>query len=87
MWFYDKNVNFVASYFSRSGVRHRYVLGAFLFCLAMCPVYARLEGLLGPGKALYAYSDDVYLLADHVCMATTLVAAPAIYKKVGLRVG
>ena len=41
LWVYDKNGNFVESYFSRSCVRQGCVLGAFLSCLAMYQVYAR----------------------------------------------
>ena len=62
-------------------------MGAFFFCLAMYPFYARLGALLGPDGALYAYPDDVYLLSDLASMATTLTTVPAIYKKVGLRSG
>ena len=87
LWFYDEHGNFVQSYYSKTGVRHGCVLGAFLFCLAMAPVYARIGSLLGPDGALYAYLDDVYLLADHVHMAIALIAAPSIYKRVGLRIG
>ncbi len=51
------------------------------------PSYSRLGALLGPEGALYAYSDDVYLLADPINMAVALSTASAIYKKVGLRIG
>jgi hypothetical protein len=85
--FYDEHGNFVQSYYSKTGVRQGYVLGAFLFCLAMAPVYARIGSLFGPDGALHAYSDDGYLLADPVHMAIALDAAPSIYKKVGLRIG
>ena len=53
----------------------------------MQPVYTRLGALLGPDGAIYAYSDDVYLVADPTSMAVALSAAPAIYKKTGLRIG
>ncbi len=36
---------------------------------------------------MYAYSDDVYLVSDPDNMFATLVAAPSIYRKVGLRIG
>jgi hypothetical protein len=53
--------------------------------------YARLGVLLGPDGALYAYSDDIYLLSDQArmsaTMATVLTASPTIYRKVGLRFG
>jgi hypothetical protein len=53
----------------------------------MRPVYARLVALLGPGGALYAYSDDIYLLPDPTNMSIALAVAPPLYKKVGLRIG
>jgi len=76
LWHYDENGNFMESYFSRSGVRLGCVFGAFLFCLAMYHVYARLQALLGPDGALYAYFDDVYLISDPIIMAWALAAAP-----------
>jgi len=85
LWYYDEKGNFMEPHFSRSGVRQGCVLGAFLFCLAMYTVYARLQALLGLDDALYAYSDDVYLLSDSIGMAKALAAAPTIDKKVGLR--
>jgi len=87
LWCYDENGNFVDLYYNRNGVRHGCAMGAFFFCLAICPVYARLQALLGPEGALYAYSDDVYSLYDVVGMTRALATAPAIYKKVGLRIG
>jgi hypothetical protein len=50
-------------------------------------VYARFGALLGPDGALYAYSDDAYLVFDLVNMSIALATAPAIYMKVGLRIG
>jgi hypothetical protein len=85
--YYDEHGNYIASYFSKNGVRQGFVLGAFLFCLAMQLVYTRLGALLGLDGAIYAYSDDVYLVADPTSMAVALSAAPAIYKKTGLRIG
>ncbi len=85
LFYYYENGNYIANYSSKNGVRQGCVLGAFLCCLSMQPVYSRLGALLGPEGALYAYSDDVYLLAEQVNMAVALSAVPAIYKKVGLR--
>jgi hypothetical protein len=73
-------------HYNRSGVRQGCVLGAFLSCMAMCPVYASLQALLGLDEALYAYSDDVYLISDLASMAKAL-ATPKIYGKVCLRIG
>ena len=75
------------SHYNRFGARQGWVLGAFLFCIAMYPVYVKLGALLGPDGAVYAYSDDVYLVIDPVHMATALAAAPSIYRKIGLRIG
>ena len=62
-------------------------MGAFFFCLVMSPVYAKLSALICPDGALYAYSDDVYLVSDPVNMSISLAVVPAIYKRVGLRIG
>jgi uncharacterized membrane protein len=51
--YYHEKGNSVESHYSRCGVRQGCVLGAFLFCLAMRPVYARLATLLGHVDALY----------------------------------
>jgi hypothetical protein len=87
LWYYDENGNYMVSHYNRCGARQGCVLGAFLFCLAMRPVYARLATLLGLDGELYAFSDDVYLLSDPNNMSMALAAAPALYKKVGLRIG
>ncbi len=50
-------------------------------------VYERLSALLVLDGALYAYSDDVYIVYDSANMSIVLAAALAIYKKVGLRIG
>ena len=50
----------------------------------MQPIYLRLGALLGSDGAFYAYSDDVYLVADPASMTVSLLADLAIYKKVGL---
>jgi hypothetical protein len=49
LWLCDENGNFVEYYYSRSGVRRGCVLGAFLFCLTMYPVYVMLRGSSWPG--------------------------------------
>jgi hypothetical protein len=41
-WYYDENGNFVDSHYGRSGVCKGCVIGAFMFCMAMYPVYAKL---------------------------------------------
>ncbi len=46
-----------------------------------------LKKHLGPEGLLIAFSDDVYLHGPPVRVAAAIVAAPALYKKVGLRVG
>ena len=87
LWFCDEHGNYVESHFSRSGVRKGCVLGAFLLCLAMNHVYDRVGALMGPDGVIYAYSDEVNLLSDPARMRTTLATTPAIYMKVGLRIG
>jgi len=84
--YYDENGNCVESHYSRCGVYHGCVLGAFLFCLAMRPVYTRLASLLGTDGALYAYSDDVYSVFDPDNMSMSLAAAIVLYKKFGLQI-
>jgi hypothetical protein len=49
-------------------------------------VYIRLGELLGQSGALYAYSDDVYMVYDPTNKSKALSAAPRIYKKVGIRI-
>jgi len=70
--------NYVESHYNKCDVRQGCVLGAFVVCLVLRPVYSRLDGLLGPDGALYAYSDDVYLVSDPVNMPNALEIAPAI---------
>jgi hypothetical protein len=53
----------------------------------MRPIYERLGALLGLDGALYAYSDNIYLVADPGNMSAALAAAPSFYRKVGLRIG
>ena len=43
--------------------------------------------MLVPDVALYAYSDDIYLISDQVSMARALAAAPQIHGEVGLKIG
>ena len=85
--YYNEIENYVDSYYIKCGVRQGCVLGAFFFCFVMCPAYVRLSALLGPNGALYAYSDDVYLVSDPVNIFIALAIELAIYKRVGLRIG
>jgi len=87
LFYYDEHGNYIANHYNKNGVRQGCVLGAFLFCFDMRPVYTRLGALLGPEGDLYAYSDDVYLVDDLASMAVALLASPTIYKRVGLRIG
>ena len=66
------------------GVRQECVLGLFLFCLTMEPVYARLRQAVGEDGVMYTYSDDSYILAPKESMAVVLEEAPVIFDKVGL---
>ena len=87
LWFYGDDGNLYDTFHSRRGVRQGCVLGTFLFCLAMKPVYDRLRALLGPAGLLLAYSDDIYCAADPVLAAVALSEAPPLYGKIGLRIG
>jgi len=53
----------------------------------MAPIYKRLKDGLGPKEMLIAFSDEVYLHSSPVNVATSISAALALYKKVGLRIG
>ena len=87
LWYYDENGKFVVGVRNRRGFRQGCVLGMFLFCVTMQPIYARLQEAVGEEGALYTYCDDSYLLAPAEQMATTLREAPGIFAKVGLRIG
>jgi hypothetical protein len=87
LWFYDEHGNFVMETRNKRGVRQGCVLGMFLFCLAMVPVYDRLKNIAGEEGVVYAYCDDSYILAPVDQMAQVLHQAPGIFGKVGLRIG
>ena len=53
----------------------------------MATIYKRLKDGLGPKGMLVAFSDDVYFHGQPVNVAATISVAPALYKKVGLRIG
>jgi len=63
LWYYDENGKFVVGVRNRRGFRQGCVLGMFLFCVTMQPIYARLQEAVGEEGALYTYCDDSYLLA------------------------
>jgi hypothetical protein len=86
-WYYDENGKFVFGVKNKRGVRQGCVLGMFLFCITMVPVYARLQASVGEEGVLYTYCDDSYLLAPAEQMATVFRTAPSIFGKVGLRLG
>ena len=87
LWYYDENGKFVMGVKNKRGVRQGCVLGMFLFCITMGPVYDRLRAAVGEEGVLYAYCDDSYILAPVEQMATVFRTAPAIFSKVGLRLG
>ncbi len=87
LWYFDENGNFVMGTRQTRGVRQGCVLGMFLLCLTMEPVYKRLREAAGEEGVLYTYSDDSYILAPKEDMAVVLEKAPAIFGKVGLRLG
>jgi hypothetical protein len=53
----------------------------------MEPVYMRMRAILGDQGTLYAYCDDSYLVAEPDKTAEVLAQAPAIFGKVGLKIG
>ena len=87
LWYYEDNGNFILRTHNMRGVRRGYVLGMFLFCLAMEPVYSRLRAAMGEQGTLYAYCDDSYLIAEPDKIDEILTQAPAIFDKVGLKIG
>ena len=87
LWYYDENGKFVLGVRNKRGVRQGCVLGMFLFCITMESVYARLRAAVGAEGVVYTYCDDAYLLAPVEQMATVFHTAPAIFGKVGLRLG
>ena len=47
LWYNDKNRKFVLGARNKRGIRQGCVLGMFLLCIAMEPVYARLRAVVG----------------------------------------
>ena len=72
--------------FSRCGIRQGCVLGIFIFCITMDPIYTSLKNELGPEGMLLTYSDDAYLHGPPMSVASAITTAPLLYKKVGLRI-
>ena len=70
MWYYDENGKFVLGVKNKRGVRQGCVMGMFLFCITMEPVYVRMRETMGEDGVLYTYCDDSYLLAPAEQMAT-----------------
>jgi len=86
LWYCAESGNLVMRTRSRRGVCQGCVLGFFLFCLTMEPVYARLSAAMGEEGSLFTYCDDSYLLAEPNKMAEVLDQAPTIFGRVGLRI-
>jgi len=85
MWYFDEEGVLRHMLFSRRGIRQGCVLGIFIFCIAMAPIYLSLKNELGSEVMLLAYSDDVYLHGPPVKVAAAITTTPPLYKKVGLR--
>ena len=85
--YYDEEGTLTHTLLSRRGVRQGYVLGIFIFCIAMAPNYLALGEKLGPEGMLVTYLDDCYLHGPKMKVVATIGAAPPLYKKVGLRIG
>ena len=86
LWYYDEEGTLTHTLLSRRGVRHGCVLGIFIFCIAMAPIYQALGEELGPEGMLVAYSDDCYLHGPPMKVPSTVNAAPPIFMKVGVRI-
>jgi hypothetical protein len=87
LWYFDEDGNLSHTLESRKGARHGCVLGVFILCVTMAPVYIGHRLKLGPNGLLVAFSDDVYLPEPPVNAAQAMVAAPMMYGKVGLNIG
>jgi hypothetical protein len=53
--YYDKDGTLTHTLLSRRGVQQGCVLGVFIFCVAMTPIYLALKEKLGPEGILVAY--------------------------------
>jgi hypothetical protein len=51
--YYDENVNFVMGTRNKRGVHQGCVLGMFMFCITMEPIYARLRTVVGDDGVMY----------------------------------
>jgi hypothetical protein len=87
LWHFDEEGVLRHRLFSRRGIRQGCVLGIFIFCITMAPIYKSPKNELGPEGMLMSYSDDVYLHGPPVRVAAAITTAPPLYKKVGLRIG
>ena len=85
LWYFDVDGNLSHTLGFLKGVKHGCVLGVFIFCVAMAPVYVIIRLKLGPDGLLVALSDDVYLHGPQVNVAQAIYAALALYGKVGLK--
>jgi len=86
LWFFDEDGNLTHTQQPRRGVRQGCVIGLFIFCVTMAPIYMDIKNHLGREGLQIDFSDDVYLHGPPVRVAAAITAAPALYKKVRLRV-
>lgn len=61
LWYFDEDRNLSHTLGSRKDVNHGCVLGVFILCVTMAPVYIIIRHKLEPYGLLVAFSDDVYL--------------------------
>jgi hypothetical protein len=59
LWYFDEDSNLSHTFPSQRGVRQGCVLGIFIVCVTMAPIYTRLKDGQGPKGMLVAFSDDV----------------------------
>jgi hypothetical protein len=52
-WYYDENGKFIMGARNKRGVKQGCVLGMFLFCITVMPVYASLRTTMGEEGVLY----------------------------------
>jgi len=77
LWHFDEDGNLAFTLQSRRRVRQGCVLGIFLFCVAMAPIYCDMRAKLGPDGMLVAFSDDCCLHGPPVRVAETISAPPS----------
>jgi len=87
LWYFDEHGNLSHTLPSRRGTRQGCILGLFIFCVTMAPIYKALKSELGLDGIFDAYLDDVCLHGPPTTDVAPISAVLALYWKVGLRIG